>query len=177
MKYKTGDIAKYKRQLIYKKGRPAFVVCRNHRTYYVVFIYVEERNKWYTSCCAEEDLSDYTGEVPAGAETFIGAHIQSIESSSIPACEYKLLKEIGDFLKRVRFDIIDSENPSSSIYQNDLTKINASNIACMLNASVSVALSFSKQCFLEELYNLLEVVYIDNVTIHVYMLKNPYVRF
>ena len=23
MKYKTGDIAKYKRQLIYKKGRPA----------------------------------------------------------------------------------------------------------------------------------------------------------
>ena len=70
MKYKTGDIAKYKRQLIYKKGRPAFVVYRNHRTYCVVFIYVEERNKWYTSCCAEEDLSDYTGEVPAGAETF-----------------------------------------------------------------------------------------------------------
>lgn len=70
MKYKTGDIAKYKRQLIYKKGRPTFVVCRNHRTYYVVFIYVEERNKWYTSCCAEEDLSDYTGEVPVGAETF-----------------------------------------------------------------------------------------------------------
>lgn len=107
----------------------------------------------------------------------IGAKIQPIESSSIPACEYKLLKEIGDFLKRVRFDIIDSEDPSSSIYQNDLTKINASNIACMLNASVSVALSFSKQCFLEELYNLLEVIYIDNVTIHVYMLKNPYVRF
>ncbi len=70
MKYKTGDIAKYKRQLIYKKGRPAFVVYRNNRTYYVVFIYVEERNKWYTSCCEEEDLSDYTGEVPAGAETF-----------------------------------------------------------------------------------------------------------
>lgn len=70
MKYKTGDIAKYKRQLIYKKGRPAFVVYRNHRTYCVVFIYVEERNKWYTSCCEEEDLSDYTGEVPAGAETF-----------------------------------------------------------------------------------------------------------
>lgn len=70
MKYKTGDIAKYKRQLIYKKGRPAFVVYRNHRTYCVVFIYVEERNKWYTSYCAEEDLSDYTGEVPAGAETF-----------------------------------------------------------------------------------------------------------
>lgn len=70
MKYKTGDIAKYKRQLIYKKGRPAFVVYRNHRTYYVVFIYVEERNKWYTSYCAEEDLSDYTGEVPAGYETF-----------------------------------------------------------------------------------------------------------
>lgn len=70
MKYKTGDIAKYKRQLIYKKGRPAFVVYRNNRTYYVVFIYVEERNKWYTSCCAEEDLSDYTGEVPVGAETF-----------------------------------------------------------------------------------------------------------
>ena len=70
MKYKTGDIAKYKRQLIYKKGRPAFVVYRNNRTYYVVFIYVEERNKWYTSCCCEEDLSDYTGEVPAGAETF-----------------------------------------------------------------------------------------------------------
>lgn len=70
MKYKTGDIVKYKRQLIYKKGRPAFVVHRNQRTYYVVFIYVEERNKWYTSCCEEEDLSDYTGEVPAGAETF-----------------------------------------------------------------------------------------------------------
>jgi hypothetical protein len=70
LKYKTGDIAKYKRQLIYKKGRPAFVVYRNNRTYYVVFIYVEERNKWYTSCCEEEDLSDYTGEVPAGAETF-----------------------------------------------------------------------------------------------------------
>lgn len=70
MKYKTGDIAKYKRQLIYKKGRPAFVVYRNHRTYCVVFIYVEERNKWYTSYCEEEDLSDYTGEVPAGAETF-----------------------------------------------------------------------------------------------------------
>lgn len=70
MKYKTGDIAKYKRQLIYKKGRPAFVVYRNHRTYYVVFIYVEERNKWYTSYCEEEDLSDYTGEVPAGYETF-----------------------------------------------------------------------------------------------------------
>lgn len=70
MKYKTGDIAKYKRQLIYKKGRPAFVVCRNHRTYCVVFIYVEERNKWYTSRCAEEDLSDYIGEVPVGAETF-----------------------------------------------------------------------------------------------------------
>lgn len=70
MKYKTGDIAKYKRQLIYKKGRPAFVVYRNHRTYCVVFIYVEERNKWYTSYCGEEDLSDYTGEVPAGAETF-----------------------------------------------------------------------------------------------------------
>lgn len=70
MKYKTGDIAKYKRQLIYKKGRPAFVVYRNHLTYYVVFIYVEERNKWYTSCCGEEDLSDYTGEVPVGAETF-----------------------------------------------------------------------------------------------------------
>ena len=70
MKYKTGDIAKYKRQLIYKKGRPAFVVYRNHRTYCVVFIYVEERNKWYTIYCAEEDLSDYTGEVPAGAETF-----------------------------------------------------------------------------------------------------------
>ena len=70
MKYKTGDIAKYKRQLIYKKGRPAFVVYRNHRTYCVVFIYVEERNKWYTSCCCEEDLSDYTGEVPVGAETF-----------------------------------------------------------------------------------------------------------
>ena len=70
MKYKTGDIAKYKRQLIYKKGRPAFVVYRNNRTYYVVFIYVEERNKWYTSYCEEEDLSDYTGEVPAGAETF-----------------------------------------------------------------------------------------------------------
>lgn len=70
MKYKTGDIAKYKRQLIYKKGRPAFVVYRNNRTYYVVFIYVEERNKWYTSCCCEEDLSDYTGEVPAGYETF-----------------------------------------------------------------------------------------------------------
>ena len=70
MKYKTGDIAKYKRQLIYKKGRPAFVVYRNYLTYYVVFIYVEERNKWYTSYCEEEDLSDYTGEVPAGAETF-----------------------------------------------------------------------------------------------------------
>ena len=70
MKYKTGDIAKYKRQLVYKKGRPAFVVYRNHRTYCVVFIYVEERNKWYTSYCEEEDLSDYTGEVPAGAETF-----------------------------------------------------------------------------------------------------------
>ncbi len=70
MKYKTGDIAKYKRQLIYKKGRPAFVVYRNHRTYCVVFIYVEERNKWYTSYCEEEDLSDYTGEVPVGAETF-----------------------------------------------------------------------------------------------------------
>ena len=70
MKYKTGDIAKYKRQLIYKKGRPAFVVYRNHRTYCVVFIYVEERNKWYTSYCDEEDLSDYTGEVPVGAETF-----------------------------------------------------------------------------------------------------------
>lgn len=70
MNYKTGDIAKYNRQLIYKKGRPAFVVYRNHRTYYVVFIYVEERNKWYTSYCAEEDLSDYTGEVPAGYETF-----------------------------------------------------------------------------------------------------------
>lgn len=56
--------------MIYKKGRPAFVVYRNHRTYCVVFIYVEERNKWYTSCCAEEDLSDYTGEVPAGYETF-----------------------------------------------------------------------------------------------------------
>ena len=70
MKYKTGDIVKYKRQLIYKKGRPAFVVHRNQRTYYVVFIYVEERNKWYTSCCEEEDLSDYTGEVPAGYETF-----------------------------------------------------------------------------------------------------------
>lgn len=70
MKYKTGDIAKYNRQLIYKKGRPAFVVYRNHRTYCVVFIYVEERNKWYTSYCEEEDLSDYTGEVPAGAETF-----------------------------------------------------------------------------------------------------------
>lgn len=70
MKYKTGDIVKYKRQLIYKKGRPAFVVHRNQRTYYVVFIYVEERNKWYTSCCEEEDLSDYTGEVPVGAETF-----------------------------------------------------------------------------------------------------------
>lgn len=25
---------------------------------------------WYTSYCEEEDLSDYTGEVPAGAETF-----------------------------------------------------------------------------------------------------------
>ena len=70
MKYKTGDIAKYKRQLVYKRGRPAFVVYRNHRTYCVVFIYVEERNKWYTSYCEEEDLSDYTGEVPAGAETF-----------------------------------------------------------------------------------------------------------
>lgn len=70
MKYKTGDIAKYKRQLIYKKGRPAFVVYRNHCTYYVVFIYVEERNKWYTGYCEEEDLSDYTGEVPAGYETF-----------------------------------------------------------------------------------------------------------
>lgn len=70
MKYKTGDIAKYKRQLVYKKGRPAFVVYRNHRTCCVVFIYVEERNKWYTSYCKEEDLSDYTGEVPAGAETF-----------------------------------------------------------------------------------------------------------
>ena len=56
--------------MIYKKGRPAFVVYRNHRTYCVVFIYVEERNKWYTSYCAEEDLSDYTGEVPAGYETF-----------------------------------------------------------------------------------------------------------
>ena len=92
----------------------------------------------------------------------------------MPVCEYKLLKEIGDFLKRVRFDIIDNEEPYSSVYQNDLTKIRASNIACMLNASVSVSLSFSKQRFLEELYNLLEVVYIDNVTIHVYMLKNPY---
>ena len=107
----------------------------------------------------------------------IGAQIQLIESSSMPVCEYKLLKEIGDFLKRVRFDIIDNEEPYSSVYQNDLTKIRASNIACMLNASVSVSPSFSKQRFLEELYNLLEVVYIDNVTIHVYMLKNPYVRF
>lgn len=107
----------------------------------------------------------------------IGAQIQLIESSSMPVCKYKLLKEIGDFLKRVRFDIIDNEEPYSSVYQNDLTKIRASNIACMLNASVSVSLSFSKQRFLEELYNLLEVVYIDNVTIHVYMLKNPYVRF
>ena len=35
----------------------------------------------------------------------IGAQIQLIESSSMPVCEYKLLKEIGDFLKRVRFDI------------------------------------------------------------------------
>ena len=41
----------------------------------------------------------------------IGAQIQLIESSSMPVCEYKLLKEIGDFLKRVRFDIIDNEEP------------------------------------------------------------------
>lgn len=44
----------------------------------------------------------------------IGAQIQLIESSSMPVCEYKLLKEIGDFLKRVRFDIIDNEEPYSS---------------------------------------------------------------
>ena len=30
----------------------------------------------------------------------IGAQIQLIESSSMPVCEYKLLKEIGDFLKK-----------------------------------------------------------------------------
>lgn len=149
---KLGDIVEYK-----VENKPYILAHRGSRLYSIIHIGTSNRFVAFS--------------------TSIGAHIQSIESSSIPACEYKLLKEIGDFLKRVRFDIIDSKNPSSSIYQNDLTKINASNIACMLNASVSVALSFSKQCFLEELYNLLEVVYIDNVTIHVYMLKNPYVRF
>lgn len=107
------------------------------------------------------------------------ARIQPIESSSIPVYEYKLLKEVGDFLKRVRIDVINKDDPQYSTYQDNLTSFHASRIVCMINASLtdvrlsskSVQLCFNKQKFLDEVLGLLEDMYYDDgddVDIHVY---------
>lgn len=95
------------------------------------------------------------------------ARIQPIESSSIPVYEYKLLKEVGDFLKRVR---------------DDLTSFRVSRIVDMINVSLlrvrlsskSVQLCFNKQKFLDEVLGLLKDMYYDDddVDIHVYTVGN-----
>lgn len=111
------------------------------------------------------------------------ARIQPIESSSIPVYEYKLLKEVGDFLKRVRIDVINKDDPVYSIYQDDLTSFHVSRIVDMINVSLlrvrlspkSVQLCFNKQKFLDEVLGLLEDMYYDDdddVNIHVYTVGN-----
>lgn len=72
---KLGDIVEYK-----VENKPYILAHRGSRLYSIIHIGTSNRFVAFS--------------------TSIGAHIQSIESSSIPACEYKLLKEIGDFLKR-----------------------------------------------------------------------------
>lgn len=158
------------------------MVYRNHRTYCVVFIYVEERNKWYTSYCAEEDLSDYTGEVPAGAETF--QKLASIRYDKRELTSNRMTYNVS-FVEEnsVYKDVINKDDPVYSIYQDDLTSFHVSRIVGMINASLtnvrlsskSVQLCFNKQEFLDEVFGLLEDMYYDDgddVDIHVYTVGN-----
>lgn len=102
----------------------------------------------------------------------IGAKIQPIESSS--RCEYKLLKEIGDFLKTVRIDIIDNEGSKNNSYQNNLTVLNPSRIANMISEAFKYDKhGFSEHGFIIEVSELLyDVFYDDDVNIHVYTVGN-----
>lgn len=102
----------------------------------------------------------------------IGAKIQPIESSS--RCEYKLLKEIGDFLKTVRIDIIDNEESKNNSYQNNLTVLNPSSIANMISEAFKYDKhGFSEHGFIIEVSELLyDMFYDDGVTIHVYTVGN-----
>lgn len=102
----------------------------------------------------------------------IGAKIQPIESSS--RCEYKLLKEIGDFLKTVRIDVIDNEESKNNSYQNNLTVLNPSRIANMISEAFKYDKhGFSEHGFIIEVSELLyDVFYDDGVTIHVYTVGN-----
>lgn len=155
---KLGDIVEYK-----VENKPYILAHRGSRLYSIIHIGTSNRFVAFS--------------------TSIGAHIQSIESSSIPACEYKLLKEIGDFLKRVRIDVINKDDPVYSIYQDDLTSFHVSRIVDMINVSLlrvrlsskSVQLCFNKQEFLDEVFGLLEDMYYDDgddVDIHVYTVGN-----
>lgn len=102
----------------------------------------------------------------------IGAKIQPIESSS--RCEYKLLKEIGDFLKTVRIDIIDNEESKNNSYQNNLTVLSPSSIANMISEAFKYDKhGFSEHGFIIEVSELLyDVFYDGGVTIHVYTVGN-----
>ena len=102
----------------------------------------------------------------------IGAKIQPIESSS--RCEYKLLKEIGDFLKTVRIDIIDNEESKNNSYQNNLTVLNPSSIPNMISEAFKYDKhGFSEHGFIIEVSELLyDMFYDDGVTIHVYTVGN-----
>lgn len=101
-----------------------------------------------------------------------GAKIQPIESSS--RCEYKLLKEIGDFLKTVRIDIIDNEESKNNSYQNNLTVLSPSSIANMISEAFKYDKhGFSEHGFIIEVSELLyDVFYDGGVTIHVYTVGN-----
>lgn len=98
--------------------------------------------------------------------------VYPVEDSSTE--EYKSLKEIGDFLKRVRIDIIDNEEPENNSYQENLTVFHSSSIANMINGAFKYAKrGFSETGFIAEVSELLyDMYYDDGVTTYVYTVRN-----
>lgn len=88
--------------------------------------------------------------------------------------KYKSLKEIGDFLKRVRIDVIDNEEPKYNSYQESLTVLRASSIANTINEAFKYAkCGFSETGFITEVSELLyDMFYDDGVTTYVYTVGN-----
>lgn len=88
--------------------------------------------------------------------------------------KYKSLKEIGDFLKRVRIDVIDDREPKYNSYQDNLTVLSTSSIANMINGAFKYAkCGFSETGFITEVSELLyDMFYDDGVTAHVYTVGN-----